>query len=85
MFVDHTVFYDIWSLTVSQTTEMYLLTGASIAPQPPISTSPPPIAHFRFTAPRGAVLPTLGTTGLDFARYALAITIMKVALIFSSC
>ena len=41
MFVDHTVFYDIWSLKVSKTTEMLLLTGSSIAPQPPISTSPP--------------------------------------------
>jgi len=42
MFVDHTVFYDIWSLKVSKTTEMQFLTGSPIAPQPPISASPPP-------------------------------------------
>jgi len=39
MFVDHTVFYDIWSLKVSKTTE--ILTGSPIAPQPPTSASPP--------------------------------------------
>jgi len=35
MFVDHTVFYDIWSLKVSKTTEMKLLTGSPIAPNRP--------------------------------------------------
>ena len=53
-------FYDIWSLKVSKTTE--ILTGSPIAPQPPISASPPPrVSH----CPQGAVPPTLGTTGLD--------------------
>jgi len=63
MFVDHTVFYDIWSLKASKTKEMQSLTGLPIAPLPPISASPPPLKFH--TTPRGAVPPTLGTTGLD--------------------
>ena len=62
MFVDHTVFYDIWSLKVCKTTKMYLLKG---------SPNAPPTAHFSFTAPlellttpRRAV-PQLGTTALN--------------------
>jgi len=41
MFVDHTAFYDIWSFKVSKTTEMKLSAWCPIAPQPPISASPP--------------------------------------------
>jgi len=55
-------------LKVSKTTEMQLLTGSPIAPQPPVSASPPPNRPFLLhrtprvlTAPRGAVPPTLGT------------------------
>jgi len=32
MFVNHAVFYDIWSLKVSKTTEMTSLSGSLIAP-----------------------------------------------------
>jgi len=56
MFVDYTVFYDIWSLKVSKTTEMELLIGS------PITL---PTAHFCFTTPQSFSPPTLGTTGLD--------------------
>jgi len=51
MFVDHTAFYDIWSLNVSKTTEMQLSTGSPIAPQPPISASPPPNRPFLLHRP----------------------------------
>jgi len=49
MFLNYTVFYDIWSLKVSKTTEMYLLTGSPNAPQPPISASPPTLGTIAVT------------------------------------
>jgi len=60
-------FYDIWSLKVSKTKEMQLLTGSSIALQPPISGSPLPNHPFLLHRPPGASFspPTLGTTGLE--------------------
>jgi len=56
MFADYTVFYDIWSLKVCKTTEMYLFTGSPNDPQPPISASPP---SWKFSPP------TLGTDDLE--------------------
>ena len=55
MFAYHTVFYDIRSLKVCKTTEMYLLTGPPNAPNRP----------FLLHRPQGAVPPTLGTTGIN--------------------
>ena len=47
MFVDHTVFYDIWSLKVSKTTEMWLLTGSPIVPNRPFVLHRPPRGSHR--------------------------------------
>ena len=46
IFVDHAVFYDIWSHNVCKTTEIFLLTGSPNTPQPPISTSTAPGAQY---------------------------------------